>query len=58
MQSPGELTLLAQTDVEATPRIRQVLTTEDAELLSLDDSRFLFILNFQREATQAKPSNR
>jgi hypothetical protein len=49
-QSQGELTLLAQTNVEATPGIRQVITSEDEELLSLDDSRFLFILNFQRRA--------
>lgn len=49
-QSQGELTLLAQTKVETTPGIRQVLVAEDAELLSLDDSRFLFILNFQRRA--------
>jgi len=49
-QSSGELTLLAQTNVEATPGIRQMITAEDAELLSLDDSRFLFILNFQRRA--------
>jgi Protein of unknown function (DUF3035) len=49
-QSQGELTLLAQTNVETTPGIRQVLVQEDADLVSLDDSRFLFILNFQRRA--------
>jgi hypothetical protein len=49
-QSPGEIALLAQSQVQATPGIREILVAEDRELLSVNDSRFLFILNFQRRA--------
>ena len=42
--------------VQAEPGIRQLLVAEDAELVSLDASRFLFILNFQRKAMQAQPN--
>ena len=51
-QSQGELALLGQSPVEAEPGIRQVLVAENQELVNLDDSRFLFILNFQRRALQ------
>lgn len=55
-QSQGEQALLAQTSVQAEPNIRQLLVQEDAELVDLDASRFLFILNFQREAMRPKPN--
>jgi hypothetical protein len=54
-QSQGELALVAQAPVQAEPGIRQLLVAEDAELVSVDASRFLFILNFQRKAMQAQP---
>jgi hypothetical protein len=49
-QSPGELALLERSPVAAQPGIRQEITAENEELISLDRSRFLFILNFQRKA--------
>ena len=55
-QSPAELALVAQAPVQAQPGIRDMLVAEDAELVSLDASRFLFILNFQRKAMQAQPN--
>jgi hypothetical protein len=55
-QSQGEQALLAQASVQAEPNIRQLLVQEDAELVDLDASRFLFILNFQREAMRPKPN--
>ena len=55
-QSQGEQALLAQTSVQAEPNIRQLLVQEDAELVDLDASRFLFILNFQREAMRPRPN--
>jgi hypothetical protein len=55
-QSQGELALLSQAPVQAEPGIRQLLVAEDAELVSVDASRFLFILNFQRKAMQAQPN--
>lgn len=55
-QSQGEQALLAQASVQAEPNIRQLLVQEDAELVDLDASRFLFILNFQREAMRPRPN--
>ena len=55
-QSQGELALVSQSQVQAEPNIRQLLAAEDAELVNVDDSRFLFILNFQREAMQEQPN--
>jgi hypothetical protein len=54
-QSQGELALVSQSRVQAEPNIRQLLVAEDAELVNVDDSRFLFILNFQRKALQEQP---
>jgi hypothetical protein len=54
-QSQGEQVLLAQTQVQAEPGIRELLVAEDAELVNLDSNRFLFILNFQRRALQPQP---
>ena len=47
---------MAQSQVQAEPGIRELLVAEDAELVSLDANRFLFILNFQRKAMQAQPN--
>ena len=55
-QSEAERILLAQSRVQAEPGIRQLLVAEDAELVDLDSSRFLFILNFQREAMRPQPN--
>jgi hypothetical protein len=55
-QSPAEQAMLAQTKVQAQPNIRELLVQEDAELVDLDASRFLFILNFQREAMRPQPN--
>jgi hypothetical protein len=55
-QSAGEVALLAQSSVQAAPGIRQTLVAEDSELLNIDASRFLFILNFQRKAMEPKPN--
>lgn len=55
-QSQGEQALLAQSSVQAQPDIRQLLVQEDAELVDLDAGRFLFILNFQRDAMRPKPN--
>jgi hypothetical protein len=55
-QSEGEQVLLAQSKVQAEPGIRQILANEDPELINLDESRFLFILDFQRRALQPKPN--
>ena len=54
-QSQGELALLSRSQVQAEPGIRQILASEDPELIDLDESRFLFIFNFQRRAMQAQP---
>ena len=55
-QSQGEQALVAQADVTAVPNIRELLVQEDAELVDLDSGRFLFILNFQREAMRPRPN--
>ena len=55
-QSQGEQALVAQADVKAVPNIRELLVQEDAELVDLDSGRFLFILNFQREAMRPRPN--
>ena len=55
-QSQGEQALLAQTKVQAEANIRDLLVQEDAELVDLDTGRFLFILNFQREAMRPRPN--
>jgi hypothetical protein len=51
-QSPGEAALLAQSPVPADPGIRAKILQENAELVDLDDRRFLFILDFQRRQLQ------
>ena len=55
-QSQGELALLSRSQVQAEPGIRQILASEDPELINLDESRFLFILDFQRRAMQDQPN--
>ena len=55
-QSEGERLLVAAAPIQAEPGIRQLITQEDLELIDLDSSRFLFILNFQREAMRPQPS--
>ena len=55
-QSQGELALLSRSQVQAEPGIRQILDSEDPELVNLDESRFLFILDFQRRAMQEQPN--
>ena len=55
-QSQGELALLSRSQVQAEPGIRQILASEDPELINLDESRFLFILDFQRRAMQEQPN--
>ena len=49
-QSAGERALLASVGVESEPGIRERLLAENTELTQLDESRFLFILDFQRDA--------
>lgn len=51
-QSMGEIALLGQSKVQGNPSIREVLVAENQELINLDESRFLFILGFQRRAMQ------
>lgn len=48
-QSEAELALLQSVPGEATPGIREQLLVENTELRQLDESRFLFILDFQRQ---------
>lgn len=55
-QSEGELALLSRSPVQAEPGIRQILAQEDPELIDLDESRFLFILDFQRRNLQPRPN--
>ncbi len=55
-QSQAELALLSRSGVQAEPGIRQILANEDPELINLDESRFLFILDFQRRAMQDQPN--
>lgn len=55
-QSQGELALLSRSQVQAEPGIRQILAAEDPELVNLDESRFLFILDFQRRNMQDQPN--
>ena len=55
-QSQGELALLSRSEVQAEPGIRQILAAEDPELVNLDESRFLFILDFQRRNMQEQPN--
>jgi hypothetical protein len=55
-QSQGELALLSRSQVQAEPGIRQILAAEDPELINLDESRFLFILDFQRRNMQEQPN--
>lgn len=47
-ESPGERSLLAQATPAADPDIRRKLADENTQMVSLDQSTFLFILNFQR----------
>lgn len=53
-RSPGEQALLAQSPVESEPNIRQILVAENQDLINLDESRFLFILNFQRRGLERR----
>ena len=46
--SPGEEVLLASMPGTVEPGIRDLILTENSELTQLDESRFLFILDFQR----------
>lgn len=46
--SRGEQVLLAAVPGTAQPGIRDLILTENTELTQLDESRFLFILDFQR----------
>ncbi len=46
--SAGEQALLSAVPGTATPGIREIILTENTELTQLDESRFLFILDFQR----------
>jgi len=46
--SAGELALLEAVPGAAEPGIREIILTENTELTQLDESRFLFILDFQR----------
>lgn len=46
--SAGELALLNAVPGTAEPGIREIILTENTELTQLDESRFLFILDFQR----------
>jgi hypothetical protein len=53
-QSAGEVALLDQSRVQANPDIRQVLVAENQDLVNLDESRFLFILGFQRRRMEQR----
>lgn len=46
--SAGEVALLEAVPGTAEPGIREIILTENTELTQLDESRFLFILDFQR----------
>lgn len=46
--SAGELALLEAVPGTAEPGIREIILTENTEITQLDESRFLFILDFQR----------
>ena len=48
--SDGEQALLASVPGSIAPNIRDIILTENTELTQLDESRFLFILDFQRRA--------
>ena len=48
--SAGEQALLAASEIEAEPEIRAKLLDENTELTQLDESRFLFILDWQRDS--------
>lgn len=48
--SQGEQVLLAAVPGTAIPDIRDIILSENTELTQLDESRFLFILDFQRRA--------
>ena len=48
--SAGEQALLDAVEIEAEPEIRAKLLDENTELTQLDESRFLFILDWQRDS--------
>jgi hypothetical protein len=48
--SDGERALLESVPGTIVPNIRDIILTENTELTQLDESRFLFILDFQRRA--------
>ena len=47
---------MAQSPVQAEPGIRETIVAEDRELMNIDSSRFLFILDFQRRAMTPAPN--
>ena len=49
--SRGEQVLLGSVPGTIQPNIRDIILTENSELTQLDESRFLFILDFQRRAS-------
>ena len=53
---PDRDALLAQSPVQAEPGIRETIIAEDRELMNIDASRFLFILDFQRRAMTPAPN--
>jgi hypothetical protein len=57
--SSAETALLAEAKGPADPNIRQVLLEEDTELTTIDESRFLIILDWQRQrmTPQGTPIN-
>jgi hypothetical protein len=54
--SPGESALLADAKTQADPDIRRRLLEENTELTSIDESRFLMILDFQRSRLVPQPN--
>ena len=48
-QSAGEKALLAAASVQADPDVRAKLLDENTELTQIDESSFLFLLDWQRE---------
>lgn len=51
----AEAELLARSNVEVTPSIREIIAEEDAQLRSLDSLNVLAVLDFQRRLYQPDP---
>jgi hypothetical protein len=51
--SAAEVALLEDLPGDVVPDIREIILTENTELTQLDESRFLFILDFQRRNMSA-----